>query len=51
VLKKYGVDEKYISYGNEERRNPHFIMPISAVARINIQPLVYALADVMEKRQ
>jgi GTP-binding protein len=51
VLRKYGVDETYISYGSEEKRNPHFVMPISAVARINIKPLIFALADVMEKRQ
>ena len=50
-MRKYGVDERYLSYGSPERSNPHFVLPISAVAKINLQPLVYALADVMEKRQ
>ncbi|WP_353663177.1 GTPase ObgE [Hydrogenimonas sp. SS33] len=50
-LRKYGVDESVISYGSAEKSNPHFVMPISAVARINVQPLVFALADVLEKRQ
>ena len=45
------MDENYISYGSEEKSNPHFVMPISAVAKINIRPLIFALADVMEKRQ
>ncbi|WP_300366162.1 GTPase ObgE [Hydrogenimonas sp.] len=51
VLKKYGVEPDYISYGSEEKSNPHFVMPISAIAKINIKPLIFALADVMEKRQ
>ncbi len=50
VLRKYGVAEEYISYGTEEGGNPHFVMPISSVAKINLKPLVFALADVMEKR-
>ena len=50
-LKKYGVSGDYIGYGSMDKTNPHFVLPISAIAKINIKPLIFALADVMEKRQ
>ena len=49
-LKKYGADERYIGYADEEGKDPRFVMPISSVSRINIQPLIYALAEILEKK-
>jgi GTP-binding protein len=48
-LHKYGVDKSYLGYMSEEKVNPLFVMPISSVSKTNIQPLVFALADVIGK--
>jgi len=48
-LKKYGVDESYQGYLSEEKSNPLFVMPISSVAKVNIQPLIFVLSDIMGK--
>ena len=48
-LKQYGADENYVGYVGNEKVNPFFVMPISSVSKVNIQPLIFALADVMGK--
>jgi len=50
-LEKYGADSNYLSY-QEEKSSPNFILPISAVSGLNINPLKYALKDLvdLEKR-
>jgi len=48
-LKQYGADENYLGYMSDEKVNPFFVMPISSVSKVNIQPLIFALADVMGK--
>ncbi len=51
VLKKYKVDENYLSYGFEKEEwekqdalKPGFVLPVSSVGQFNIEPLRYALA-------
>jgi len=48
-LKQYGADENYVGYVSNEKVNPFFVMPISSVSKVNIQPLIFTLADVMGK--
>jgi len=48
-LKQYGADENYLGYMSDEKVNPFFVMPISSVSKVNIQPLIFALADVIGK--
>ncbi len=36
-LEKYGIDSRYKAYGGFDN-NPQFIMPISAVSNLNIEP-------------
>ncbi|SFV69561.1 GTP-binding protein Obg [hydrothermal vent metagenome] len=50
TLNKYKVNSKYLSYGFKEdfgielpRDNPLFILPISSVSQLNIDPLRFAL--------
>jgi GTP-binding protein len=53
--KKYKFDEKFGGYfqsideleGGYDKQKPYFVAPISSVARINIEPLKYALLDVV----
>jgi len=45
-LEKYGIDSRYKAYGGFNN-NPQFIMPISAVSNLNIEPLKYALKDLI----
>ncbi|BCD67770.1 GTPase ObgE [Nitratiruptor sp. YY09-18] len=50
---RYGLDERYHFYLQEleeyEPKNPYFVFGISAVAKINIEPLKYALYDLVKK--
>ncbi|BCD62540.1 GTP-binding protein Obg [Nitratiruptor sp. YY08-26] len=50
---RYGLDERYRFFVQDldmyERQNPFFVFPISAVAKINIEPLKYALYDLVKK--
>ncbi|WP_456485531.1 GTPase ObgE [Hydrogenimonas sp.] len=48
-LAKFGADEAYLGSYNESETNPRFVMPISSVTGTNIKPLIFALADVMNK--
>jgi len=48
-LKQYGADENFVGYMSDEKVNPLFVMPISSVSKVNIQPLIFALSDVMGK--
>jgi GTP-binding protein len=51
--KKYKFDEKFGGYfqsvgeleGGYDRKKPYFVVPISSVAKINIEPLKYALLE------
>ncbi len=45
-LERYGADSSYISYRGVGR-GPNFILPISAVSGLNINPLKYALRDLI----
>jgi len=49
----YDLDERYKYFLQEKqefnKENPYFIFPISAVANINIKPLIYALNDLVSK--
>jgi len=49
-LEKYGVDRDYLSYGGDSS-SPFFIMPISAVSKLNINPLKYALKDLIDRKE
>ena len=42
---KYGADDRYPCYFDDKT----FILPISAAARINLEPLKFALADMVER--
>lgn len=48
----YGLDERYSYFlqdKNEfDKEKPYFIFPISAVANINIKPLIFALYDLVK---
>ncbi len=50
---RYGLDERYLYYLQDldryNRLKPYFIFPISAVSGINIEPLKYALYDLVRK--
>ncbi len=53
---KYHFDEKYPSYSQElelpyvyDKSKPFFVAPISSITQINIDPLRYALLDVVTK--
>ncbi len=50
---RYGLDERYRYYLQDlesyDPIKPYFIIPISAVAKINIEPLKYALYDLVKK--
>jgi GTP-binding protein len=52
---RYGLDERYRYFLQDleeyERQKPYFIFPISAVAGINIEPLKYALYDLVKVSQ
>ncbi|SFP43876.1 GTPase ObgE [Hydrogenimonas thermophila] len=48
-LNKYSADENYLGYMSDEKVNPLFVMPISSVSKVNIQPLIFALADIIGK--
>ena len=49
---RYGLDERYHFFLQEfeeyEKEKPYFIFPISAVAHINIEPLKFALYDLVK---
>jgi GTP-binding protein len=42
-MKQFGLDEKYVSYFDDNGKNPLFILPISSVAKINTDVLKFAL--------
>ncbi len=48
----YGLDDKYLYFlqdrENVDRDRPYFIFPISAVANLNIKPLIFALNDMIK---
>ena len=44
---KYGADSNYPCYFD----NNTFILPISAASRINLEPLKFALADILDKNK
>jgi len=50
---RYGLDERYLYYLQDPERydpaKPYFIFGISAVARINVEPLKYALYDLVKR--
>ena len=50
---RYGLDERYSYYLQElesfDAAKPYFVFGISAVAKINIEPLKYALFDLVKK--
>ena len=50
---RYGLDERYHYYLQEldsyESAKPYFVFAISAVAKINIEPLKYALYDLVKR--
>jgi GTP-binding protein len=48
-LNKYSADENYLGYMSNEKVNPLFVMSISSVSKVNIQPLIFALADIIGK--
>ena len=45
---KYGIDLSLPNYFGE---NPEFIIPISAVTNYNIEPLKWALFDIVKKKR
>jgi len=52
TLNQYKAKEEYVSYGFEKdfgvklpEEKPLFVLPISSVAHINIEPLRYAIGD------
>ena len=56
MVKKYKADTSLISYGNEAndweempRDKPLFILPISSVSHLNIDPLRFALGDIVNR--
>jgi len=48
-LKKFYVDDNYLSFLNETKTNPFFCIPISSISKINIRTLIFALADAIGK--
>ena len=56
MVKKYKADTSLISYGNEANDweemptdKPLFILPISSVSHLNIDPLRFALGDIVNR--
>jgi len=57
--KKYAFDESFYGFyqsvdeleGGYDRSKPYFVAPISSVARINIEPLKYALLEVVRSEK
>ncbi|MRI83627.1 MAG: GTPase ObgE [Nitratiruptor sp.] len=51
-VNRYGFDENYPYFAQDReayrRELPYFVLPISAVAHINIEPLKYALYDLVQ---
>jgi GTP-binding protein len=49
---RYGLDERYHFFlqelENYDKEKPYFVFPISAVAHINIEPLKFALYDLVK---
>ncbi len=56
MIDKYSADNSLISYGSEAQEwesidtdKPLFILPISSVSHLNIEPLRYALGDIVNR--
>jgi GTP-binding protein len=48
-MKQFGLGDEYLSYFDDNGKNPLFILPISSVAKINTDVLKYALNSMIKE--